>query len=74
MHPESYHIVDAMAKDLGVKVDQLMQNEALRKQIELEKYKTDTVGMPTLKDIMAELAKPGATRARRSSFSNSTDR
>ena len=59
VHPESYHIVDAMAKDLGVAVDDLMKKEELRKQIVLEKYKTDTAGLPTLRDIMAELAKPG---------------
>jgi protein Tex len=59
VHPESYHIVDAMAKDLGVKVDELMKSDPLRKQIVMEKYKTETVGIPTLKDILAELAKPG---------------
>lgn len=59
VHPESYHIVDAMAKDLGVDVNQLMESDALRKQIVLEKYMTDKVGLPTLKDILAELAKPG---------------
>jgi protein Tex len=59
VHPESYHIVDAMAKDLGVSVAELMKSEALRKQIVIEKYKTDTVGLPTLKDILSELAKPG---------------
>ncbi|TVQ86720.1 MAG: RNA-binding transcriptional accessory protein [Bacteroidetes bacterium] len=59
VHPESYHIVKAMAKDLGVAVDDLMKKEDLRKQIVLEKYKTDRAGLPTLKDIMAELAKPG---------------
>ena len=59
VHPESYHIVKTMAKDLGVDVDDLMKKEDLRKQIVLEKYKTDTAGLPTLKDIMAELAKPG---------------
>jgi uncharacterized protein len=48
-----------MAKDLGVGVADLMKKEELRKQIVLEKYKTETAGMPTLKDIMAELAKPG---------------
>ncbi|TVQ13319.1 MAG: RNA-binding transcriptional accessory protein [Bacteroidetes bacterium] len=59
VHPESYHIVDAMAKDLGVSVTDLVNNETLRKQIVLEKYKTESVGLPTLKDILAELAKPG---------------
>lgn len=59
VHPESYPIVDAMARDLGCSVVDLMQKEELRKKIDLKKYVTDTVGMPTLNDIMAELAKPG---------------
>jgi len=59
VHPESYHIVMAMAKDLGVTVDDLMKKDALRKQIDIQKYKTETVGLPTLKDILTELAKPG---------------
>ncbi|MFW5725664.1 MAG: helix-hairpin-helix domain-containing protein, partial [Bacteroidota bacterium] len=59
VHPESYHIVDAMARDLGVSVADLMTNDALRQQIQIEQYKTETVGLPTLKDILAELAKPG---------------
>ena len=59
VHPESYHIVNAMAKDLNCSVLDLMRNEDLRKKIDLDKYVTDKVGLPTLKDIMAELAKPG---------------
>ncbi|MEW6117829.1 MAG: Tex family protein [Nitrospirota bacterium] len=59
VHPESYPIVDAMARDLGCSVVDLMQKEELRKKIDLKKYVTDTVGMPTLNDIMTELAKPG---------------
>ncbi len=59
VHPETYHLVDAMAKDLNCTVSDLMKNEELRKKIDLKKYATDTVGLPTLKDIMAELAKPG---------------
>ncbi len=59
VHPESYHIVDAMAKDLNCSVLDLMRTEELRKKIDIKKYVTDTVGLPTLKDIMAELAKPG---------------
>lgn len=59
VHPESYHVVTTMAKDLGTTVEELIKKDELRKQIVLEKYKTDTVGLPTLKDIMAELAKPG---------------
>ena len=59
VHPESYHLVHTMAKDLNCAVPDLMKNEELRKKIDLAKYVTDTVGLPTLKDIMAELAKPG---------------
>jgi uncharacterized protein len=59
VHPESYHIVDAMVADLGCTVQDLMHDEALRKKIQLEKYASEKVGMPTLTDIMAELAKPG---------------
>ena len=59
VHPESYHIVDAMARDLNCGVPDLMRNEELRGKIDLRKYVSDTVGLPTLKDILAELAKPG---------------
>ena len=59
VHPESYHIVDAMAKDLDCTVLDLMKQSELRSKIDLKKYATDAVGLPTLKDIMAELAKPG---------------
>ncbi|GBE37411.1 30S ribosomal protein S1 [bacterium BMS3Bbin07] len=59
VHPESYHIVDAMARDMGFSVTDLMKDEGLRKKVELSHYVTDSVGMPTLIDIMDELAKPG---------------
>ena len=59
VHPETYPIVEAMARDLGVTVKDLIGQEALRKKIDLKQYVTDTVGVPTLNDIMAELAKPG---------------
>jgi protein Tex len=59
VHPESYHIVHAMAKDLGVKVEDLMRGESLRKQIVPEKYADENTGLPTLQDIMKELARPG---------------
>lgn len=59
VHPESYPVVEQMAKDLGVQIEDLMRDEGLRKQIKLEKYVSETVGLPTLTDIMAELAKPG---------------
>ncbi|MDX1906026.1 MAG: Tex family protein [Bacteroidia bacterium] len=59
VHPESYPIVAQMAADLGVTVGQLMQEESLRKKIDLKRYITDKVGLPTLQDILLELAKPG---------------
>jgi uncharacterized protein len=59
VHPESYPIVDAMAKDLNCSVSDLMKSGELRGRIELQKYVTTDRGLPTLKDIMAELAKPG---------------
>ncbi len=59
VHPERYGTVGAMAKDLSCSVGELMSDEALRKGIQLDRYATDTVGLPTLRDIMAELAKPG---------------
>ena len=59
VHPESYHVVDKMAADVGCSVADLMKNEPLRKKVRLENYVSDTVGLPTLNDIMQELAKPG---------------
>ena len=59
VHPESYPIVDAMAKDLNCTVPDLMRDAALRGKIDRAKYVTETVGLPTLADILAELAKPG---------------
>lgn len=59
VHPESYPIVEAMARDLGCSVNNLMRSEDLRKHIDLKQYMTETVGLPTLNDILSELAKPG---------------
>jgi uncharacterized protein len=59
VHPESYPIVDAMAADLGCTVQDLMQDAARRNRIEIQRYVTNSVGLPTLIDILAELAKPG---------------
>ena len=59
VHPESYAIVDQMAKDLGVTVKDMMRDEVLRKKIDKQRYVTDKVGMPTLTDIVLEMAKPG---------------
>ena len=59
VHPESYPIVNRMAKKAGCSVADLMKSEDLRKQIKLEDFISDKVGMPTLTDIMTELSKPG---------------
>lgn len=59
VHPESYPIVEQMAKDLGVTVKELIEKDELRKKIDLKRYVTETVGLPTLQDIVSELAKPG---------------
>lgn len=59
VHPESYKVVENMAKDLGLKVAQLMQDSEARKRIDLSKYVTDKIGLPTLQDILQELEKPG---------------
>jgi uncharacterized protein len=59
VHPESYAIVDRMAGDLGVGVRELMHNAGLREHIDLERYATERVGLPTLRDIIAELGRPG---------------
>lgn len=59
VHPESYHIVEQMAADLGCSVKELITEKELRKQISPERYVTPSIGMPTLKDILQELEKPG---------------
>ncbi|MDP1579378.1 MAG: Tex family protein [Candidatus Didemnitutus sp.] len=59
VHPERYALVEKMAQDLGATVADLMREEGLRKRLKLENYVTANVGLPTLRDIMAELAKPG---------------
>ena len=59
VHPESYPVVERMAADLGVTVRDLVQTESLRERIDLQRYVTQSVGLPTLRDILAELAKPG---------------
>ncbi|HOA71908.1 MAG TPA: Tex family protein [Phycisphaerae bacterium] len=59
VHPESYPIVEKMAADVGCSVADLLRDESLRRKIELRKYVSDKVGLPTLNDIMQELAKPG---------------
>lgn len=59
VHPESYPIVEQMAKDLNCTVADLIKDKELRSKINLKKYVTDTVGLPTLTDILQELDKPG---------------
>ncbi|MBI1769093.1 MAG: RNA-binding transcriptional accessory protein [Bacteroidetes bacterium] len=59
VHPERYDLVEKFASDLGCSVKDLMTSTDLRKKLDLKKYVTDTVGLPTLTDILAELEKPG---------------
>lgn len=59
VHPERYAIVERMARDLGVKLQALLGDQELVKRIDLQRYVGDGVGEPTLRDILAELAKPG---------------
>ncbi len=59
VHPESYPLVEKMAKDLKTSVHSLLNTESLRKQIRIQQYVSDEIGLPTLKDILEELAKPG---------------
>ena len=59
VHPESYHVVEKMAEDSGATISDLLKNADFRKKIDLNKYVDGKTGLPTLKDIMQELAKPG---------------
>ncbi|MGM9479100.1 Tex family protein [Pedobacter sp. GSP4] len=59
VHPERYAVVDKMAKDLGTTVSALMKDTQLQKQIKPQQYVSDEIGLPTLNDILKELAKPG---------------
>ncbi len=59
VHPESYPVVEKMALDLGVSIDELIEDAGLRGRIDLKRYVTERTGLPTLNDIMSELAKPG---------------
>ncbi len=59
VHPERYSLVKQMAKDVGANVAELLANEELRKRINLNSYVDENIGLPSLQDIMAELAKPG---------------
>jgi uncharacterized protein len=59
VHPESYTIVEQMAKNLNTEIDKLIHNKELIQQIDLQAYITDEIGLPTLTDIVTELEKPG---------------
>lgn len=59
VHPESYPVVEIMAKDVGVTLNNISQFKDKIKSVKLDKYVTDTIGIPTLKDIISELEKPG---------------
>ncbi|WP_165021403.1 MULTISPECIES: Tex family protein [unclassified Dysgonomonas] len=59
VHPESYHVVETMAKDLKCSVKELIDKKELKKSLQLEKYISDIIGLPTLNDIIEELDKPG---------------
>ena len=59
VHPESYAVVEHIAKDMGCSVEELIKNKEIRDKIDIRKYVSDKVGLPTLTDIMAELEKPG---------------
>lgn len=59
VHPESYHIVEKMAEDMGMEVEDLIANDSVLNNIDLKKYISDDTGLPTLTDIIDELKKPG---------------
>lgn len=59
VHPESYKIVEKMAQDQGCGIEELLKNPQIRKQIKLQNYVSEEIGLPTLNDIMQELARPG---------------
>jgi len=73
VHPESYSIVKQMAQDIKVKVDQLVGNALFAEKIDLKKYMTDTVGLPTLTDILSELKKPGRDPRQKFELANFMD-
>lgn len=59
VHPETYKVVEKMAEDMGATLADLLKKEELRKKLDLKRYVSENVGLPTLNDIMLELAKPG---------------
>ncbi len=74
VHPESYHVVEKMAKDLNCTVEELINDKSLKEKVNLKKYTTETIGWATLKDILEELEKPGRDpRSKVESFEFSPD-
>lgn len=59
VHPETYFIVESIAKDLNTSIEELIANKEIQQKIKIENYITDSIGIPTLKDILNELQKPG---------------
>jgi uncharacterized protein len=59
VHPESYHVVKKMAEDVGATIETILKEPEVRSKIDIKKYVSGNIGLPTLKDIMEELAKPG---------------
>lgn len=59
VHPESYSVVNKMATDMGVQLDELINNAEIRTKVNVKQYVTESIGLPTLQDIMEELSKPG---------------
>jgi protein Tex len=59
VHPEAYHVAETIAKDLGLPIHELLKNEKVLNTVEYKKYKTETIGELTIKDIIEELKKPG---------------
>jgi len=59
VHPESYFVVEKMARNLNVQLDRIAENPARFGSVDLSEYVTETIGEPTLRDIISELEKPG---------------
>ena len=74
VHPESYPVVEAIARDLGRPLDKLLGDAAIGGQIDPSRYVSDRIGLPTLNDIVAELARPGRAGTPARSSSRSTSR
>ena len=70
IHPERYELIETMARDMGVETERLVRDSNLFSKIELDRYATRKVGMPTLSDIILELQKPGRDPRTDSSTSN----